>query len=178
MRLFYFLCFLFPSFCLQAQSTVEMYISKFDSLAIEVFDLYGIPASIVLGVALHESGAATSKLCRVNHNHFGIKGYVRSSKSKSGYVYTYRNFESDEAAYQYFGEMVSKKKYYPGLKGNIDYLKWLKAMKAAHYAMSPHWISRVDQIIKRYNLAHFDSQVPDPIRVYPSTSDSTQVYKN
>ena len=178
MRLFYFLCFLFPSFCLQAQSTVEMYISKFDSLAIEVFDLYGIPASIVLGVALHESGAATSKLCRVNHNHFGIKGYVRSSKSKSGYVYTYRNFESDEAAYQYFGEMVSKKKYYPGLKGNMDYLKWLKAMKAAKYAASPTWISRVEKMIKQNNLTRFDPAAPDPLIAYPTINDSTRVLKN
>jgi len=124
---------LFSSFCLRAQSSAEVYIDKYDSLAIEVLNTYGIPASLVLGIALQESAAGTSKLCRLNHNHFGVKGRVKSSKTKSGYTTSYSKFESDEDAYLHFGEMVSKKKYYPALKDNMNYMKWLKAMKAAKY---------------------------------------------
>ena len=151
----------FSSIYLQAQSAAEVYIDKYDSLALEVFRAYGIPASVVLGIALQESAAGTSKLCRVNHNHFGIKGRVKSSKTKSGYITAYRKFDSDEAAYLYFGEMISKKKYYPALKGNMDHMKWLKAMKAARYAASSQWITHVDKMIKRYDLTCYDLPAPN-----------------
>ena len=161
MRLFIvFFLFISGFIGLKAQSAAERYIQKFDTLALEVLYTYDIPASLVLGIALQESGAGTSKLCRVNHNHFGVKGRVKSSKTKSGYTTAYRKFESDEAAYLHFGEMISRKKYYSTLKGNMDYLKWLKAMKAAKYATSSKWISHVDQMVKRYNLTRFDKIIP------------------
>jgi len=154
------LLFFFSCFYLRAQSAAEVYIEKYDSLAVEVFNVYGIPASLVLGIALQESAAGTSKLCRTKHNHFGVKGRVKSSKTKSGYVTTYRKFESDEEAYLYFGKMVSTKKYYTSLKGDQDYMKWLKAMKAAKYATSSAWIAHVDNIIKRYDLTSYDMTTP------------------
>ena len=172
MRISLIIILFFTSILIKAQSAAEKYINKFDSLAIEVLTKYEIPASLVLGVAMQESGAGTSKLCRVNKNHFGVKGRVKSSKTKSGYAFHYRTFESDEAAYLHFGEMLSKKKYYPALKGNMDYMKWLKAMKAAKYATSPHWISHVDKMIKRYNLTRFDTSVPFPFLPAPAAADS------
>lgn len=172
MRFFYILFMLFSSFCLQAQKAAEVYISKFDSLAIEVLNTYDIPASLMLGVALHESGAGTSKLCNVNHNHFGVKGTVKSSKTKSGYVLTYRKFETDEDAYLHFGEMISRKKYYTTLKGNMDYMIWLKAMKSAKYATSSSWLSNVDLMIKRYDLTQFDTPFSDPEQPPPAATES------
>ena len=68
-------------FSLRAQSAAEVYINKYDTLAIEVLNNYQIPASLILGIALQESAAGTSKLCRINHNHFGVKGRVKSSKT-------------------------------------------------------------------------------------------------
>lgn len=155
-----------------AQSAAEKYVTKYDSLAVEVLNKYGIPASVVLGIAMQETGAGTSKLCRVNHNHFGVKGRVKSSKTKSGYSSQYRSFDSDEAAYLHFGEMISKKKYYSALKGNMDYLKWLKAMKAANYATSSTWVSAVNSLIKKHNLTRFDLQTSYPIVSSPTESDS------
>ena len=152
--------FLF-SFCLQAQSVAEVYIDNFDSLALEVYNSYGIPASVILGIAILESGAGTSRLCTSYHNHFGVKGRVTSSKTKSGYKLGYREFSSDEDAYLHFGRMVSAKKYYPVLKGNTDYLKWLKAMKEARYSTSSTWVHSVDKIIKRFDLARFDRTAPE-----------------
>jgi Bax protein len=151
----------FSGISLKAQSPAEKYVNKFDSLAVDIMKNYGIPASVVLGIALQESGAGTSKLCRINHNHFGVRGRVKSSKTKSGYKSSYRSFESDEVCYKYFCEMVSSKKYYPVLKGNMDYMKWLKAMKAAKYASSPSWIVAVDKLIKRYDLTRFDIPISE-----------------
>jgi|GEM_PF-146441 len=175
MRVISVLFLLLYSFSIQAQSAAEAYIARFDSLAIEVSNKYKIPASLLLGLAMHESGVGTSKLCKVNHNHFGMKGRVKSSKTKSGYTYAYRKFDSDEDAYWNFGEVLSKKKYYSKLKGNTDYMKWLKAMKAANYAASSHWISRVDNMIKRYNLTCFDSQFQEQIVAEPPNADSIPV---
>lgn len=164
------LLFLFAIFSLQAQNAAVVYINNYDSLALEVLNNYQIPASLVLGIALQESAAGTSKLCRVNHNHFGVKGRVKSSKTKSGYTTTYRKFDTDEAAYLHFGEMLSKKKYYLTLKGDMDYMKWLKAMKAAKYATSSQWIAHVDKMIKRYGLTRFDGPFPDPLVPHPAVT--------
>lgn len=168
MRILFLVFLLFTTICLQAQSHADIYISKFDTLALEVMNNYGIPASLVLGIAMQESAAGTSKLCRVNHNHFGVKGRVKSSKTKSGYTTSYRKFATDEDAYLHFGEMISRRKYYSVLKYDMDYMKWLKAMKAAKYAISSSWISHVDKMIKRYDLTRFD--LPVSLPVVPATA--------
>ncbi len=169
MRIFFIVSFLFSTVFLQAQSTAEVYIAKFDTLAIEVLNKYGIPASIILGIALVESAAGTSKLCQINHNHFGVKGRVKSKKTKSGYTTSYRSFDTDEDSYLYIGKLISGRKYYPALKGNMDYMKWLKAIKASGYAKSSSWIPHIDQMIKRYNLVRFDTMTPFPFLLAPNT---------
>ena len=168
MRISLVLLLFLISVFVRAQSAATNYIEKFDSLAIEVLYKYEIPASLVLGIALQESAAGTSKLCRLNKNHFGVKGRVKSSKTKSGYTTSYRKFDTDEDAYLHFGEMISRKKYYTGLKGDMNYMKWLKAMKAAGYATSSHWVSHVDSMIKRYGLTRFDTPFPDPLVPHPA----------
>lgn len=170
--LFILTLFFIAIICLRAQSAGEVYIVKYDSLAIEVMNNYGIPASLVLGIALQESASGTSKLCRINHNHFGVKGRVKSSKTKSGYVTTYRKFDTDQDAYHYIGELISHRKYYPPLKGDMDYMKWLKAIKAAKYATSQSWVGHVDKMIKKYNLTRFDLDVPDQIVTKPLAKDT------
>ncbi len=174
---FLFVNFFFFSllFGLQAQSTAEAYINKFDSLAIEIMKTYQIPASLILGIALQESAAGTSKLCRLNHNHFGVKGRVKSSKSKSGYKTSYRKFDSDIAAYAHIGELISSRKYYLTLKGNMDYMKWLKAIHASKYATSPTWVSHVDKMIKRYNLTRFDIPLISPLVPFPANTISNTI---
>ena len=67
---------------LQAQTQAEAYIKKYDSIAVNIMNTYGIPASIVLGIGLHESGAGTSKICKNYHNHCGVKGRNNNSKGK------------------------------------------------------------------------------------------------
>ena len=168
-----FISFLFfiPNI-LFAQSVAQKYIDTYSPLALEVLEKYQIPPSLVLGIALHESASGTSKLCRTKHNHFGVKGRVKSSKSKSGYITAYRTFETDEASYLHIGEMISKRKYYQGLKGNMDYMKWLKAMKASGYARSSSWISIIDKTIKRYDLTRLDKPAVPPVIHVPSPRDS------
>jgi len=169
--LFVTFLFLLP-IALLAQSAAQKYIDTYSPLALEVSEKYQIPPSLVLGIALHESASGTSKLCRTKRNHFGVKGRVKSSKSKSGYVSAYRTFESDEASYLHIGEMISKRKYYTRLKGDMDYMKWLKAMKASGYARSSSWVSVIDKTIKRYDLTRLDKPFNPPVLHVPSPRDT------
>jgi len=172
MRILFITFLFFAPFFMFAQSAAQKYIDTYSPLAIEVLAKYQIPPSLILGIALHESASGTSKLCRTKHNHFGVKARVKSSKSKSGYVTAYRTFATDEASYLHIGEMISKRKYYPGLKGDMDYMKWLKAMKASGYARSSSWISVIDKTIKRYDLTRLDQPSVSPIIHVPSPRDT------
>ena len=57
-----------------AQTTSTSYIEKFKDNAIRIMHESGIPASIVLAVAMHESGSGTSLLAQQFNNQFGVKG--------------------------------------------------------------------------------------------------------
>lgn len=139
-----------------AQPQALAYIKKYDSLAIQIMKEHGIPASVVLGIGLHESGAGTSKMCRNDHNHFGVKGRHRNAKGRL--VYGYSHFESDEAAYAHFARMVTSKKYYNHLKGNMDPEAWLSAMAKSGYAASPSWKQKTLAIIRKYKLREYDNE--------------------
>src|SRR5690606_5497623 len=56
-----------------SRNSVEEYIDKYKSLAIENMREYKIPASIKMAQAILESGSGNGKLAREAHNHFGIK---------------------------------------------------------------------------------------------------------
>jgi hypothetical protein len=58
------------------------------------------------------------------------------------------------------------------LKGNMDYMKWLKAMKAAKYAASSQWIAHVDKMIKRYDLTAFDPTDASDGLLFTGNTDS------
>src|SRR6202012_48508 len=50
------------------------YIRKYRPLADSLASESDIPAAIILGVAVIESGSGTSRNCRLLNNHFGIVG--------------------------------------------------------------------------------------------------------
>jgi len=150
---FFILIMLFVSVA-KAQTQADNYIKRYDSICVSIMNTHGIPASIVLGIALHESGAGSSKICKNYNNHFGLKGKNVNSKGKK--VSSYRKFDSDEESFRYFAEIVSRKKYYPELRGTTDVKKWLHKIKAAGYATSPTWIHQIEAIIKKYDLTRLD----------------------
>lgn len=57
------------------KNTSQSYIEKFKDDAIKIMHETGIPASIVLGVAMHESGCGNSNIAQNLNNQFGVKGY-------------------------------------------------------------------------------------------------------
>lgn len=137
-----------------AQKVTTHYIEKFLPIAKSLSVQWGIPVSIILGVSILESGSGTSINCRQLNNYFGVKGknHLRKRKTK------YKQYASAEASFNDFCGIVSRKKYYPKLKGNKNYRLWLTAMNKHNYAGAKEvWIARIKTIIVNHKLSQYDT---------------------
>jgi Bax protein len=132
------------------------YIEKYRPLADSLSEAYGIPASVILGIAILESGSGTSRNSKLLNNHFGIVGKNNLLKTK-GIKTKYKQYPDVTSSYVAFCELQSRKKYYSKLKGKKDYTLWIDAMSKASYSEVPEiWKSRVLSIIKKNKLAASD----------------------
>jgi Bax protein len=129
------------------------YIQKYKALADSLSDEYGIPAAVILGVAIVESGAGTSRNCKLLNNHFGIAGKNKLLKT-NGIKSRYKQYKDAISSYVDFCKLVKKRKYYKKLKHNKKYTLWLDAMSKSGYSEAPAtWKSRIISVIKKYKLS-------------------------
>lgn len=128
------------------------YIKLYRPLADSLAKVYGIPAAVILGVAIIESSSGTSRNCRLLNNHFGIVG--RNNVHKTHKVKTrYKQYPNAAASYNDFCRVLSRKKFYPKLKGNLNVELWLTSISKSGYSEVPSvWKQRVSQAIKSNRL--------------------------
>src|ERR1700750_2810096 len=75
----------------QTKNTSQSYIEKFKENAVALMHETGVPAIIILGVAMHESGNGNSTIAQNLNNQFGVKGgggavfYKHKKKVRSAY---------------------------------------------------------------------------------------------
>jgi Bax protein len=132
------------------------YIKKYRPLADSLAEVYGVPASVMLGVAILESGSGTSRNSKLLNNHFGIVGKNNLLKTK-GIKTRYKQYPDATSSYVAFCQLQTRKKYYAKLKGNKDYTLWIDTMSKSSYSEVPEiWKSRVLSIIKKNKLAIAD----------------------
>ncbi|MBL7742273.1 MAG: glucosaminidase domain-containing protein [Chitinophagaceae bacterium] len=137
----------------QAGITQSKYIKKFQPLADSLSAVYGVPASVILGVAIMESGSGTSRNCKLLNNHFGIVGKNNLLKTK-GIKSRYKQYPDALASYVDFCKLMTKKKFYKRLKDNMDHRLWADAISKAGYSEIPDiWKQRLLSIIKKNKLA-------------------------
>lgn len=144
-----------------SQRYATNYVNKYKPVAMRIMNEKGIPASVILGIAMLESGMGTSKNAKLLYNHFGIVGR-NSLRKKKGAAYRsrYKEFANAEASFDYFANMVARKKWFPAMKGNVEYKLWLKHMNHAGYSTAGHeWVKRVTSMINRYKLYKLDEQM-------------------
>ncbi len=136
----------------QAQST-DGYIRKHRSLADSLGAVYGIPAAVILAVAVVESSSGTGRNCRLLNNHFGIVG--RNNLMKTKKVKTrYKQYPNTTASYIDFCKLMTRKRFYPKLKGNKNWQLWITAISKTGYSEIPVvWQQRVSSVIKKHRLA-------------------------
>jgi flagellum-specific peptidoglycan hydrolase FlgJ len=154
----------------QAQST-EDYIEEYADVAQELMEEHHVPASIILGVAIHESAAGKSKIARYLNNHFGIKGKNSSTEIRSAY----RDFPTVDSSYYHFVSLLEKRSYFNVLfdkYDRYDFKSWAYGIQSGGYAASKTWASQVIALIKKYELYEYDNrpddyvEPPEPKRVY------------
>lgn len=142
------------------------YIQTYKDIAQNNMAQYGIPASIILGQGILESGAGTGPLSVLANNHFGIKCH----KEWEGPTILYdddaaqecfRKYDQPAQSYQDHSLFLTSRTRYASLfeleKG--DYVSWAQGLKAAGYATDPKYPEKLIGIIERYNLKQYDTQV-------------------
>jgi Mannosyl-glycoprotein endo-beta-N-acetylglucosaminidase/LysM domain len=146
---------LIQSFCF-GQTVTEKYITKYKDLAVQLMNQNSIPASVILGVAIHESASGSSKIARYLNNQFGMKGSNKSSEIKSAY----KGYASVEDSYFDFISMMQSRPKFNVLFKNYtdsDYHSWIFGIQKGGYAASKTWAAQVIAIIKKYQLNQFDN---------------------
>lgn len=139
----------------QTRYSIHSYIDQHADIAQNLMSESGTPASVILGVAIHESAFGNSKIARHLHNHFGVKGKNNSVKIQSAY----KGYPSVKDSYQDFIKILKKRKQIKKLFQKDDhraYESWIKAIASSGYASSKTWSRKVLQIIDKYELYQFD----------------------
>jgi flagellum-specific peptidoglycan hydrolase FlgJ len=139
--------------CVQSVSAQSKYVRKYRPLADSLSSEYGIPSSVILGVAIIESGSGTSRNCKLLNNHFGIVGKNKVLKTH-GVKTKYKQYPNGRESYIGFCRLLTKKKYYAKLKGNKDYRAWTDVISRHNYSEIPvEWKKRVDSTIRKNKLS-------------------------
>jgi Bax protein len=135
-----------------AGSSQKIYIKKYRPLADSLGAAYGIPASVILGVALLESASGTSRNCKLLNNHFGVKGKNTAYKRKKIKT-SYKEYPSARESYIEFCNILSRRNYYSKLKGNLNFRLWVDAISKSGYSEVPSiWKERVTSTILKNHL--------------------------
>ena len=170
-------CSLFAS---AQKNTPQSYIEQFKADAIRIMHETGVPASIVLGVAMHESGCGNSKLAQHLNNQFGVKGggHVVYYSHKKKVSTAYKKYESVYDSFQDFARIMTERREFSGLAASLthfDYSGWAHGIQKHGYASSHTWSAQVLGLIKKYNLYSFDE---NPLSDTAKTTPPTQLAQN
>lgn len=128
------------------------YVAHYRPLADSLSAVYGIPASVILGIAIIESSSGQSRNARLLNNHFGIVGKNNLQKTKH-IKSKYKQYKTVADSYVDFCRHVSRRKFYLQLRGNPDPYTWIDHLSKSGYSTKPAiWKKRMLETIKRNKL--------------------------
>lgn len=145
-KLVLFLALSFTCFFAKAQNTSQSYIDKYKDAAISIMHDYGIPASVTLAIAMHESASGNSHLAKKSNNQFGMKGR-----------HSYKSYNSVMESFEDFARIISKRNLSDRFD-SFDYKGWAKGIQRGGYASSSKWSSQVLSLIKKFELNSLDEK--------------------
>ena len=158
-----FLLFTLSVFSAKAQTTQDYILSNVNH-AQYLMQKYQLPASIILGVAIHESAAGKSKIAKYLNNHFGVKGTNTNSEIRS----SYRDYPTVDSSYSHFVSFLQSRNYFNVLfdkYDQYDYKNWAFGIQRGGYASSRTWATQVIAIIKKYELFQYDNRPDDYMEI-------------
>lgn len=153
------------------------YIEQYKEIAVIEMYRTGVPASITIAQALHESNYGNSPLAVKANNHFGIK----CKSYWSGETYYHKDDDKDDK-----GKLINScfRAYNSSLDSYVDhsnflkygenyvhlfdlsltdYVGWAYGLKAGGYATDPHYAEKLIRNIEKYKLFELDSR-PNPYK--------------
>ncbi|NGM65548.1 glucosaminidase domain-containing protein [Sphingobacterium sp. SGR-19] len=138
------------------------YIAQHKDLAQQLMNETGVPASVILAIAFHESAYGNSKVAKHLNNHFGIKGKNNSKTIRSAY----KGYGSVEESYRDFVGLMQRRKANRVLfekYDSDDYEGWIKGIFKAGYTRLSSWTPKVLATIRRYKLDEYDRIQTEPV---------------
>jgi len=132
---------------------------------------HSVPPSIIMAQAILESGWGESGLSVNANNYFGIKagggwtGQTYNADTHEYYdgVLTYTNaefraYKSPYGSFKDHSKFLKENPRYSSLFNlkPTDYKGWAEGLKAAGYATSPEYASKLITLVEQYNLNRFD----------------------
>ena len=165
-KLLLILTLLISSLAVSAQNTSQSYIEKFKDNAVRIMHESGVPASIILAVAMHESANGNSHIAKTLNNQFGVKGYSthvyyeNNKKIKT----SYKKYNSVMDSFQDFARIMTERQQFSHLAETLshyDYMAWAKGIQRSGYCSSHKWSSQVLAIIRKYQLNTLDENPAD-----------------
>ncbi len=143
----------FLAMILTANAQNASYISKHKTITTELSEQYGIPASVILAVAIVESSSGQAHAATRLNNHFGMVGKNNLKAEKKGYRSKYKQYDTDKESFMDFCRVISNKDFYARLKDNSDTREWIKAISKAGYSEMPViWEKRILNTISSNKL--------------------------
>lgn len=153
------------------------YIDEHKELAIIEMYRSGIPASIILAQALHESNYGGSDLAVKANNHFGIK--CKSYWEGSTFYHEdddtdargrliescFRAYTNVYDSYIDHSNFLMHTRHYQHLfnHSRYDYTSWARGLQSSGYATDPNYANKLIRIVEKYNLDLYD-KASDPFR--------------
>lgn len=148
------------------------FINDIGTAARSYYDKYKILPSLVIAMAIKESGWGNSQLASKHHNYFGMKWTTKSGtqyveyntkeydKTAGTYVTVkakFRSFPTLEEGIKGFYDFISGYKRYANLIGETDPVKACQKIQADGWATAPTYaVSLYNDYIVKYNLTRFD----------------------
>ena len=147
------------------------YVEKYKDLAIVEMHRSGVPASITLAQALHESRIGNSDLAMYANNHFGIKcksywvGNTYFHKDddfdKEGNLIKscFRSYDSVLDSYIDHTNFLKQSSNYESLFSYsvTDYKNWALGLKKCGYATDTEYANKLIKKIEKFQLYIFDT---------------------
>ncbi len=161
-----------------AKNTSQSYIEQFKDNAISIMRETGIPASIILGIAMHESANGNSNIAQKLNNQFGMKGSGGSVyyKNKKKVRSSYKKYDSIFDSFRDFARVITQRRERGAISSELtatEYEKWVKSIQRSGYASSKKWAAQVLAIIRKHELNELDKQ---PV-ANPQLAQSVEVKK-
>jgi flagellum-specific peptidoglycan hydrolase FlgJ len=145
------------------ETKVREYIKRYENVAVQEMDKFGIPASIALAQGIKESKYGTGKLARTINNHFGIKCFSRrcnpghcTNHTDDSHKDFFVVYKSAWYSWRDHSKHLSNSRYKSMVKYGKDYKKWAWALQSRGYATDPGYAASLISIIERYRLYRFD----------------------